>query len=187
MLAILEDKIMNAKKVFEDWIAPVLIAIILALLINKFLFFTVSIPSESMVPTIKVNDRIIVTRIYDRKKLKRGDIVVFYSKELNDTLIKRLIGLPGDRVEVVDGGQVFINGEKIEEPYVVYPDNLSKSFTVGEDKYLFFGDNRAISDDARRWDNPYIDGKDIKGKARFIVFPFRRAGEFVIGQEAVNH
>lgn len=178
---------MSAKRIFLDWIAPVLIAIILALLINKFLFFTVSIPSESMVPTIKVKDRIVVTRVYDRTKLKRGDIVVFYSRELDDILIKRLIGLPGDKVEVKDGGQVYINGEKIDEPYVVYPDNLEKSFTVGEDKYLFFGDNRAISNDARRWENPYIDGKDIKGKARFIIFPFRRAGGFVIGKEAVNH
>lgn len=178
---------MSAKRIFLDWIAPVLIAVILALLINKFLFFTVSIPSESMVPTIKVNDRIVVTKVYDRAKLKRGDIVVFYSKELDDVLIKRLIGLPGDKVEVKEGGQVYVNGEKIDEPYVVYPDNLEKSFTVGEDKYLFFGDNRAISNDARRWENPYIDGKDIKGKARFLIFPFRRAGGFVIGEEAVNH
>ena len=178
---------MNAKKIFLDWIAPVIIAVVLALLINKFLFFTVTVPSESMVPTIKINDKIVVTRVFDRKKLKRGDIVVFHSTELNDTLIKRLIGLPGDKVEVTEGGQVFINGEKIDEPYVVYPDVLSKSFVVGEDKYLFFGDNRAISNDARRWENPYIDGKDIKGKARFIIFPFRRAGNFVIGQEAINH
>lgn len=178
---------MSAKKIFQDWIAPVLVAIILALLINKFLFFTVTIPSESMVPTIKINDRIVVTRIYDRKKLKRGDIVVFYSRELHDTLIKRLIGLPGDKVEVKEGGQVYINGEKIDEPYVVYPEDLRKSFTVGEDKYLFFGDNRAVSNDARRWQSPYIDGKDIKGKARFIIFPFRRAGGFVIGTEAINH
>lgn len=178
---------MTAKKIFLDWVAPVLIAIILALLINKFWFFTVTIPSESMVPTIKINDRIVVTRIYDRTKLKRGDIVVFYSHELQDTLIKRLIGLPGDKVEVVEGGQVLINGEKIDEPYVVYPEDLRGSFTVGEDKYLFFGDNRVVSADSRRWDNPYIDGKDIKGKAKFIVFPFRRAGGFVIGEEAINH
>ncbi len=178
---------MNAKKIFFDWIVPILMAIVLALLINKFWFFTVTIPSESMVPTIKIKDRIVVTRIYDRGSLKRGDIVVFYSKELEDTLIKRLIGLPGDRVEVVEGGQVFINGEKLDEPYVVYPENLQRSFTVGEDKYLFFGDNRAVSNDARRWENPYIDGKDIKGKARFIIFPFRRAGGFVTGEKAVNH
>lgn len=178
---------MSAKKIFQDWIAPILIAVILALLINKFLFFTVTVPSESMVPTIKVNDRIIVTRVYDRSKLKRGDIVVFYSRELNDTLIKRLIGLPGDKVEVKEGGQVFVNGEKLDEPYVVYPEDLKGSFTVGEDKYLFFGDNRSISNDARRWENPYIDGKDIKGKARFIIFPFSRAGGFVTGEEAINH
>lgn len=178
---------MNIKKILFDWVIPILMALVLYLLINKFWFFTVTIPTESMVPTIKINDRIVVTRIYDRKSLNRGDIIVFYSKELNDTLIKRLIGLPGDRVEIVEGGQVLINGEKLEEPYVVYPEDLKGSFTVGEDKYLFFGDNRAVSLDARRWENPYVDGKDIKGKARFIMFPFRRAGGFVIGEEAINH
>ena len=178
---------MNYKKLFSDWVMPIALAIILATLINKFLFYNVRIPSESMYPTIKIGDRITVTRVYDRSKLKRGDIIVFYSYELKDRLIKRLIGLPGEEIEIKDNGQVFINGNKIEEPYVVYNEELGKRFKVPQDKYLFLGDNRASSLDARKWENPYIDSKDIKGKAHFVIYPFKRFGKFVIGEDAVKH
>ena len=175
------------KHFIKEWLLPILVAIILATLINKFLFYNVKVPSGSMYPTIKIGDKITVTRVYDKSKLKRGDIIVFYSYELKDTLIKRLIGLPGDEVNIKDNGQVFINGNKIEEPYVVYKENLGKQFNVPKDKYLFLGDNRANSFDARRWENPYIDGKDIKGKAQFLIYPFKRFGKFVIGNDALNH
>jgi signal peptidase I len=178
---------LNYKKIFGDWVMPIILAIILAILINRFLFYKIRIPSASMHPTIKVGDRIIVTKVYDKTKLKRSDIVVFYSNELKDTLIKRLIGLPGDEIDIKENGQVFINGSKSEEPYVVYNENLAKRFKVPENKYLFLGDNRARSWDARKWNEPYIDSKDIKGKAQFIVSPFKRFGKFVIGQDAIMH
>jgi len=166
---------------------PVVIALVLVALTNKFLFYQIKIPSGSMLPTIKVGDRIIVTRVYDKSKLKRGDIVVFYSDELKELLIKRLIGLPGEEVDIKDDGQVFINGSKIEEPYVVYKEDLGKKFKVPQDKYFFLGDNRARSWDARKWENPYIDAKDIRGKAQFVLYPIKRFGKFVIGEDAINH
>ena len=175
------------KHSMKEWVLPILAAIILAILINKFVFYNVKIPSASMYPTIKVGDKITVTRIYNKIKLKRGDIIVFYSHELKDRLIKRLIGLPGDEIDIKDNGEVFINGSKIEEPYVVYKEDLGKQFTVPQDKYFFLGDNRASSLDARKWANPYIDSKDIQGKAQFIISPFKRFGKFVIGNDALNH
>jgi signal peptidase I len=178
---------LNYKKVFGEWVMPIVLAIILAILINRFLFYKIKVPTPSMYPTIKIGDRIIVTRVYDKTKLKRGDIVVFYSYELKDTLIKRLIGLPGDEVDIKDNGEVFINGSKSEEPYVVYNEELGKQFKVPQNKYLFFGDNRASSWDARKWEQPYIDSKDIKGKAQFIVSPFKRLGKFIIGEDALKH
>lgn len=165
----------------------ILAAIILATLIYKFVFFNIKVPSESMYPTIKIGDKITVTRIYNKDKLKKGDLIVFDSDELKIPLIKRLIGLPGDEVIIKNKGQVFINGSKIEEPYVVYMEDLDKKFKIPENKYLFLGDNRANSFDARRWKNPYIDGKYIKGKAQFIIYPFKRFGKFVIGNGALNH
>ena len=179
---------MKLLKIFtKEWLLPILVAIILATLINRFVFYNVKIPSESMYPTIKIGDKITVTRVYNKSKLKRGDIVVFYSYELKDRLIKRLIGLPGDEIDIKDGGEVFINGNKIEEPYVVYKEGLGKQFKVPQGKYLFLGDNRASSLDARKWENPYIDIKDIKGKAQFVIYPFKRFGKFVIGDGALNH
>jgi len=176
-----------SKHIIKEWLLPILAAIILATLINKFLFYNIKVPSESMYPTIKIGDIITVTRVYDKSKLKRGDIIVFYSYELKERLIKRLIGLPGDDIDIKNNGQVFINGNKIEEPYVVYKEELGKQFKVPQDKYLFLGDNRANSKDARRWENSYIDSKDIKGKAQFVLYPFKRFGKFIIGNDALNH
>ncbi|SHH50095.1 signal peptidase I [Clostridium grantii] len=181
-----KDKIMK-NEIIRDWIVPISIAIIIGLLFSKFVAFRAVVPTPSMEPTIKVGDSIIATKVYNKGNLKRGDILVFYSHELNATLTKRLIGLPGDTVEVKEMGQVFINGVKLEEPYVVNSDDLMVNFQVPEDKYLFMGDNRQVSFDSRRWTEPYIDAKDIKGKARFVLYPFKRFGKFVVGEEALQH
>lgn len=169
---------MNAVKgLFKEWILPIGVAIVLAVLINKFIFFNILVPTESMFPTIKPNDRIVVTRVHNVNKLKRGDIVVFYSEELKDTLIKRLIGLPGDSIDIKDDGSVYVNGNKINQPYVVYGGGKSGSYKVPQGEYFFLGDNRANSKDSRYWVNSsYIPAKEIKGKALFILYPFSRMG-----------
>ena len=161
---------------FSDWVVPIVIAVILAVLINKFLIFKVKIPSESMVPTLNVGDRLFVTRVYNPENLKRGDIVVFYSEEKNEDMIKRLIGLPGDEV-VINDGRVTVNGETLEENYIGTVDNYSGEFTVPEGKYFFLGDNRYWSLDSRYWNDPYIDGSEIKGKAQIKVYPWKDFGK----------
>ena len=179
---------MKHLKIFiKDWLLLIFVAVILATLINRFLFFNIKVPSGSMYPTIKIGDKITVTKVYNKSNLKRGDIIVFYSYELKERLVKRLIGLPGDAIVIKDKGQTFINGIKVEEPYVVYPENLDKKFKVPKNKYLFLGDNRADSFDARRWESPYIDSKDIEGKAQFVLYPFNRFGKFMIGTDALTH
>jgi signal peptidase I len=178
---------MTIKKFFFDWVIPVFIAIILAFAINKLAFFKIKVPSESMLPTIKIGDQIIVTRVYNTSNLKRGDIVVFYSNELKIRLVKRLVGLPGDKIEINNSGEMYLNGVKKLEPYVVYPDKRPGVFNVPANHFLFMGDNRNNSDDARYWNEPYIDGKQIEGKAQFVVFPFKRFGKFVSGVEGLKH
>lgn len=165
----------SLKKIFIDWIMPVFIAVILALLIQKYLLYKVFIPSESMKATLNVGDHLFVTRVYNPEKLKRGDIVVFNSEELNQILIKRLIGLPGDKVEIIEG-VVYINDEKLDEPYVENRDSKSAIFEVPEGKLLFLGDNRNNSYDAREWINPYIDYEDVMAKAQIRVYPFSDFG-----------
>ena len=161
---------------FTEWVVPILIALVLAFLINKFLIFKVKIPSESMVPTLNVGDRLFVTRIHNPEKLKRGDIVVFHSDEKNEDMIKRLIGLPGDKVVIKDG-IVTVNGETLKENYIGPADNYSAQFEVPEGKYFFLGDNRYWSLDSRYWENPYIDGSKIKGKAQIKVYPWSEFGK----------
>ena len=133
--------------------------------------FKVKIPSESMVPTLNVGDRLFVTRVYNPEKLERGDVVVFHSNEKNEDMIKRLIGKPGD-VIVINDGIVTVNGETLYENYIGTPDKFNGTYEVPEGQYFFLGDNRFFSSDSRYWDTPYIDGSDIMGKAQLKVYPF---------------
>lgn len=163
---------------FKDWIIPILFAIICALILHRYVFMRVVIPSESMEPAIMTNDVMYVSRLHDLNNVKRGDILVFYSNEKGEEdtkLIKRLIGLPFDKVSVVEG-RLYINGKLIDEPYVKNNDNISKDFVVPKDKYLFFGDNRMYSYDARKWENPFIDKDKIIAKAGLRVRPFNKIG-----------
>ncbi|WP_298842456.1 signal peptidase I [Clostridium sp.] len=167
----------SVKKIFQDWILPIFVAIIIAFIINKVVFFNVSVPTGSMLPTIHLNDKILVTRVHNKNNLKHGDIVVFHSDELGEDLIKRLIGLPNDLVEVKEDGSVYINNKKIDQSYVKYPGGKIGKYKVPADSYFFMGDNRINSLDARYWQKPYIPEKDIMGKARIIISPFGRFGK----------
>lgn len=149
------------------------IFIIITLLYN-FVFFVIEVPSASMYPTIKIGDRIITTRINDSSSIKRGDILVFYSDELNETMVKRVIGLPNDKIEINSDGMVSVNNIKLNETYVKYPDNLKGSFNVPDGEYFFLGDYRKHSYDSRKWDNPFIPEDKILVQAKFIIFPFNR-------------
>lgn len=165
------------KKIFKDWIVPIIAAIIIAFMINKFVFFNVIVPTGSMIPTINLKDKILVTRVHNKNNLKNGDVVVFHSDELEEDLIKRLIGKPNDEVEVREDGSLYVNQIKIDESYVVYPGGKTGKFKVPENSYFFMGDNRANSLDARYWQQPFISEKDIMGKARIIISPFSRFGK----------
>ncbi|EKQ56528.1 MULTISPECIES: signal peptidase I [unclassified Clostridium] len=160
---------------FKEWIIPIVSALALALLINKFIYFNVYIPSGSMIPTLNINDKLVVTRVYNKENLKEGDIVVFFSEEYNERLVKRLIGLPGDKIEIKNG-VVFRNGQKINEDYVKNKDDFNGTYEVPQGKYFFLGDNRPDSADSRRWKNPYIDGSDIEGKIQFRFSPIKDFG-----------
>jgi signal peptidase I len=171
----LMSKLIGKGSFFREWIIPIVAAIGIACLINKFLVYNVYIPSESMVPTLNVGDKLMVTRIYDTSNVKRGDIIVFYSDELNEVLIKRAIGLPGDHVEI-HNGVVNINGQDIKEDYVKNNEVYNGTFDVPQNKFFFLGDNRIRSYDARKWVNQYIDASKIQGKAQIKFYPFNEFG-----------
>lgn len=165
------------KNLFSNWLIPIILAILLAVIINKFILYKIVVPSPSMSPTVEVGNQLFVTKVYNTSNIKRGDVLVFNSDELHELLLKRVIGLPGDNVEIKKDGAVYVNGEKTKEDYVKYPGGKTDmSFNVPEGKFLMLGDNRANSDDARYWANPYIDSKDIDAKAQIIIYPFNRIG-----------
>lgn len=163
-------------KFTKDWIIPIICAFILAFLINKFLIFKVVVPTGSMEPTVMPGDEIFATRIYNPSKIKRGEIVVFKKQGEKELLLKRVIGLPGDTIEIKDGGQVYVNGELLDEPFVKYTDPLGGTYHVPAGEYFMLGDNRANSRDSRYWKDPYIPGDDIVAKAWLRVYPFDRFG-----------
>ena len=160
----------------KEWLIPFGTEILALLLIIKFLFFFVIVPSGSMIPTIEKPSVLFATRVHNPEKLQRGDIVVFESDELNLTLVKRLVGLPGDHVVLDEDGKMPLTGQPVEEEYVFYPSARAADFQVPEGHYLFLGDNRAGSNDARMWNEPYIPGEKISGKARFTLWPLSNFG-----------
>ncbi|WP_294373209.1 signal peptidase I [uncultured Clostridium sp.] len=162
----------NKSSFFKEWILPVIFSIGIVFLLNKFVFINVSLPpSGSMIPTLNDNDRLIATRVWDKDKIKRGDILVFKSEELGGKLlIKRVIGLPGDHIEI-DNGIVSINGKELNEEYVKNDELYNGIFDVPDNSIFFLGDNRAGSYDSRYWENPYIDKSEIEGKAQIRYYP----------------
>jgi signal peptidase I len=159
-----------------EWGAVIVGALIVALIIKTFLFQAFYIPSESMVPTLKVGDRVLVNKLsYEVHDVHRGDVVVFERppSETPDPikdLIKRVIGLPGDELESQDG-VVIINGKRLDEPYLadgVRTENLEKQ-TVPKGMVFVMGDNRGDSLDSRIF-GP-ISQKLIVGRAFVRVYP----------------
>ncbi len=164
----MEDSSKNS--FIKEWGLTIISAIVIGLLLWKFLIYTVWITSGSMIPTLEVKDRLIATRVHNPENLNRSDIVIFDSDELKEILIKRLIGLPGDHIEIKNG-IVSVNGEQLEEDYVENNEDYDRIFDVPEGEYFFLGDNRANSDDSRYWKNPYIKSEKIQGKAKVKIYP----------------
>lgn len=160
------------------------ISLLLAFGIRQFVAEPRYIPSESMLPTLEVNDRLMVEKLsYLFHPPNRGDIVVFWPpdrlKQQNpelkkDAFIKRVIGLPGDKVEVKEG-KVFINSKPLIEDYIAAkPTYLWGPEIVPDNSYLMLGDNRNNSYDSHFWG--YVPRQNLIGRAAFRFWPLPRIG-----------
>jgi signal peptidase I len=155
---------------------------VLAFGIRTFVAEARYIPSGSMLPTLQINDRLIVDKLgYHFKNPQRGDVVVFSptdtleKQNFHDAFIKRVIGLPGDKVEVKDG-RVFINDKPLEEDYIAdRPQYQYGPVTVPQDQYLVLGDNRNNSYDSHYWG--FVPRNHIIGRAVVRFWPMNRLGE----------
>ena len=166
----------NLKKQIKEilaWVVTIALAIVAARVINNYVIIKAEVPTGSMEHTIEVDDCILGYQLaYVFSKPERGDIVIFpYPDEPETTYVKRIIGLPGETVEIKDGA-VYIDGNPIEEPYLKEEmQGAYGPYEVPEGCYFMLGDNRNSSADSRRWKNTYLKEEDIMAKVLFRYSP----------------
>lgn len=165
--------IIKYNSIFETF-TSLIMCIFLAILLNTFILINANVPSGSMENTLPTKSRLFGNRLsYLFSDPKRGDIVIFWSPDEENVLfVKRVVGLPGDTVEIKNG-KTYINGEVLQEDYL--PEDMLGVFgpyEVPEKSYLVFGDNRNHSNDARFWSNKtFITKEDIVAKAKLMYYP----------------
>jgi signal peptidase I len=171
------------------------LSLLLAFGIRTYVAEARYIPSGSMEPTLLINDRLIIEKVgYRFHEPERGDVIVFNptkalkDQNFHDAFIKRVIGVPGDRIEVKEGS-VYRNGQRLSEPYVATGANtsvdtcnndasapafLAQPVTIPQHSFLVLGDNRVNSYDGRCWG--LVSKDDVVGRAVFRFWPINRAG-----------
>lgn len=191
----------KSKGIVREYIEAILIAVLLALFIRTFVVQAFKIPSGSMLPTLQIGDHLLVNKFIYGLKIpfsgtllipfktpSRGDIIVFrYPEDRSIDYIKRVVAIPGDKIEIKDK-KVYINGEATKEEYTQFSDNKIislnlrdpriyktgpnkdnfKSLTIPEGKWFVMGDNRDNSYDSRFWG--FVDRDDVLGKAMIIYW-----------------
>ena len=177
----LEDKKVRGvlRLVFE-----IIVTLDFAALVGIAMFQSVTMQESSMEPTISVGDRYFMNRvIYRVSSPKRGDVIVFRTNASDDAAlhIRRVIGLPGETVHIVDG-QILINGETYKEgrdfPVISNPGMASSPVTLESGEYFVLGDNRNNSEDSRYGSIGKVNKKYITGKLWFKLFPVKSIGFF---------
>lgn len=166
----------SVKRELLEWLITIALAVTLAAAVNLFLIVNATIPSASMEPTIMTGDRVIGSRLayLGDNEPQRGDIIIFrYPDDESMLFIKRIIGLPGETLEMKDG-KIYINGSDtpLDEPYLqVVPVGDYGPVEIPEESYFMMGDNRNFSADSRYWTNTFLHKDKIVGKAKFCYFP----------------
>lgn len=163
------------------FIRSVLLTVFVTWFVLNFIIINVNIPSGSMENTIMTGDRVIGIRLI--KDYNRGDIVIFPDPEQEGRyLIKRVIGLPGEKLEISQGAdgfaEVYINGSKLSEDYLAEPMLYTGDFEIElpDDGYFMMGDNRNHSYDARYWERHVIYHDEIIGVAKLRYWPITEIG-----------
>lgn len=166
-----------------SWVRDLGFSILIAVVLIVFIYQPVKVEGTSMMPTLTDQERIFINKFTYRFGLgaiERGDTVVFwYPQDTSKSYIKRVIGIPGDRVRVASG-QVYVNGKALAEDYVPEDYRDSVTWKDGEEQvvpdrsYFVLGDHRVSSSDSRAWG--YVPRENIYGKAVFVYWPLDKMG-----------
>lgn len=163
-----------------DWTKSLLIALVVVFFIHQFVFYLSTVEGSSMEPTLEDGEWLFVNKaIYYLDRPQRGDIVILKDPRMGveQYLVKRIVGLPGETIEIVNY-KVHINGEPLDEPYtdVRIENGDYGPVTLGEDEYFVMGDNRHLdgSMDSRYFGS--VSSEYIQGRAEFILWPVSKAG-----------
>lgn len=168
----------RAFPILAVWLRDLLISLAISAFIIIFLYQPVKVEGTSMMPSLDDQERIFVNKfVYRLEPIQRGDIVVFrYPRDPSKSYIKRVIGVAGDHIQIVDG-QVYVNGQRLDEDYVppAYSDDRSyPDLVVPANSYFVLGDHRSMSNDSRDF-GPVRDSY-IYGKAVFGYWPMEKMG-----------
>ena len=174
------DEVRNTRKEIVDWAQTLIVSLVVVIVFYTFFFRVVTVDGQSMDPTLQQNDRMLMRVIGYTPQ--RGDIVVIDSySQYGKPLIKRVIGLPGDVIDIdFATGDVSVNGTVLDEPYIAAPTvqqhEVRFPVTVEEGHIFVMGDNRPISLDSRSSDVGQLDCMDVLGKVFFRIFPLQKIG-----------
>jgi signal peptidase I len=172
-----ENNPLKLKHWLLDWTETIVVAFVLALVIRAFFLQVFWIPSGSMEPTLDIKDRIVVNKVaYHFRDPRRQEVVVFrrvgVPAEPKTDLIKRVMGLPGERLAIMNG-TVYINGKPVKEDHPMNPDRANYGpVTIPEDSYFVMGDNRGASADSRYWG--FLPRENLIGPAFLIIWPLNK-------------
>ena len=160
------------------WLRDMAVSVLLAVILIVFIYQPVKVEGTSMMPSLTDQERIFINKFtYRFASIERGDMVVFwFPLDRSKSYIKRVIGLPGDKVEI-DDGVVVVNGKRLDENYV--PDDYRDHNTYPErevppNHYFVLGDHRSSSNDSRSWG--FVERGYIYGKAVFVYWPLDKMG-----------
>src|SRR6266545_4233542 len=163
-----------------SWVRDLAFSVLIAVILIVFIYQPVKVEGTSMMPTLTDQERIFINKFtyhFGLGSIERGDMVVFwFPLDPSKSYIKRVIGVPGDRVNI-DAGQVYVNGRTLSEGYVPddYRDRVSwEEHKVPPGEYFVLGDHRSSSSDSRTWG--FVKRDAIYGKAVFVYWPLEKMG-----------
>lgn len=177
-----DEEEIDVKREILSWVLTFAVAFAVVFVLKNFVIINALVPTGSMENEIMPGDQLFGNRLaYVFDEPERGDVIFFYfPDDETQRYVKRVIGLPGDKV-VIEDAKIYLNDSKtpLEEPYLKerwVRGTGPYEFQVPEGSYFVLGDNRNSSVDARYWNNTYVAKEKIIGKAMFIYWPFDRIG-----------